>query len=132
MNIFLDDVRNPSDCASYMHKRIGLANSIYINESWVVVRNFEDFQKVVEENLGKISTISFDHDLADSHYDPSMYESYEKYEEAIKNVKEKTGYDCAIWFKELYILKDLAFPVIVVHSMNPVGTRRINQVFEDN
>ena len=38
MKVFLDDVRNPKDCVTYMHQRIGDKNPIYLEE-WVIAKN---------------------------------------------------------------------------------------------
>ncbi len=40
-----------------------------------------------------------------------------------------TGYDCALWMRDFYLDKGLELPDILVHSMNPLGTVNIEQVF---
>lgn len=122
MMIFLDDVRTPANCLSYMHKRIGPLNLLYF-EDWQIVRNYNDFQNIIIDNIDKITHVSFDHDLADAHYDPDTWTESFVYQ-------EKTGYDCALWMKEYYIVKEKDFPVMFVHSMNPVGTERIINLFK--
>lgn len=102
--LFLDDIRNPPD------------------QSWVVVRSYNEFVAYIEEH-GMPEVISFDHDLADAHYvhpnsdssDPIPYSSYD----------EKTGYDCAKWL----ITNNLhGYPKrVIVHSFNPVGAENILQ-----
>ena len=119
--IFLDDFRNPGDCVNYMGFRIQ-DTAIYTRENWVVVRNYEEFVNYITEN-GLPYYISFDHDLADEHYDPSMY--YVKYNDVAKSFKEKTGMDCAKWLVDYCLDNDLKLPKYVVHSMNPVGTENI-------
>lgn len=128
IKIFLDDVRQASDCLGYMYKRIGGENNLY-KEDWVVVRDYPTFCKVVMNNFGLISHVSFDHDLADSHYSGAMYESLEAYEKAITGSTEKTGYECAHFLKNFYQMKEEPLPKIYVHSMNPVGVDRIKAVF---
>lgn len=122
MKIFLDDVRDPSVCLGYMWQRIGNLNLLY-KEEWYVVRNYEDFADIIDKFKGKITHISFDHDLADIHYNPeTQTESFE--------YDEKTGYDAAIYFKKVYEEDNLKFPVLFVHSMNPIGTQNIINIFK--
>lgn len=121
MKVFLDDIRNPEEAATYMHARIGKLNPIYL-ENWMVVRNYEDFIHVVEKNFDSITHISFDHDLADEHYDHTTWEN--------PMYTEKTGLDCAKWLKQFYKEKETDLPVLFVHSMNPIGTQNIINVFK--
>ena len=120
MKLFLDDVRFPKECVSYMYKRIGDQNPIYL-EKWEIVRNYNEFIKFVEKNYENITHISFDHDLADEHLAP---------ETGKWKYKEKTGWDCAMWLREFYEENKIRLPVMYVHSMNPVGTKRIINVFK--
>jgi len=129
MKLFLDDVRVPRDCVSYMYQRIGNLNPIYL-EKWEVVRNFEEFVNFVTNNADKITYISFDHDLADGHYSPEMYQSEEAYNKHLESITEKTGYDCAVWLKEYFTSFRIKLPIMFVHSMNPVGTQKIINVFK--
>lgn len=123
MKIFLDDIRFPVDCVGYMHRRIGDKNPIYLEE-WVIVRNYKEFVKAVSENFQAITHISFDHDLADIHYDPKTWrESFAYHEE--------TGYDCARWLLLFYREHNKELPIMFVHSMNPVGTERIIKLFRN-
>ena len=122
MKLFLDDVRNPSECFHYMYKRIGDHNQIYL-EKWEVVRNFDDFTKFVQDHYEEITYISFDHDLADVHYDPKTWTEGFVYQ-------EKTGADCARWLKYFYLAKKKRLPTMFVHSMNPVGTENIINIFK--
>lgn len=121
MKIFLDDVRHPQECATYMHQRIGKLNPIYL-EDWVIVRDYDAFTEVVEKNAKQITHISFDHDLADIHYDPMTQKESFAYQ-------EKTGEDCAKWVKAYFHHYKLPLPTLFVHSMNPVGTQNIINVF---
>lgn len=125
MKIFLDDTRNPIDCIDYMYHRIGKLNPIY-TEDWITVRNYEQFKLIVEAFYSKfipITHISFDHDLADKLLDKDRNE-----------LSEKTGYDCAKWFIEYYEgfgdNPPVPFPEMFVHSMNPVGTQNIINLFK--
>lgn len=111
-----------------MHSRIGELNPIYLQE-WKIVRNYDEFVKAVTEDIDKITHISFDHDLADEHYDPSMFADDDyRYEEISNSFKEKTGYECALWLKVFYEENNKPLPTIFVHSMNPVGTQKIKQL----
>jgi len=62
MKIFLDDIRQPKECLSYMYHRIGPLNPIY-NEDWFVVKNYDQFLNVICHNADVITHVSFDHDL---------------------------------------------------------------------
>jgi len=132
MKIFLDDVRIPLDCISYMHQRIGTLNPIY-QEKWIIVKNYDQFKVLidscVEKNV-KVTHVSFDHDLADEHYDPIMLKEEGDYNSLYNTFKEKTGLDCAKYLNELYIRNELELPIMFVHSMNPVGTQNIINVFK--
>lgn len=133
MKIFLDDVRDPIDCAKYMHKRIGKDNFIYLEKDWVIVKNYYEFMTTINQAMQdnvKITHISFDHDLADEHYDPSMMVSDEDYNALYETFEERTGYDCAKWLKEWYKEYNLELPIMYVHSMNPIGTQNIINVFK--
>lgn len=98
--LFLDDVRNPPD------------------SRWDVVRSYEDFVFYIEVN-GCPDIVSFDHDLADAHYDMESSIPYDSY-------KEKTGLHCARYLIE-HNLKPLGW---VCHSMNPVGKANIRAEME--
>jgi hypothetical protein len=54
----------------------------------------------------------------------------ELYEEYLKTVKEKTWLDCAKYFKEFYDRNKLKYPIIFIHSMNPVCTQNIINLFK--
>lgn len=130
MKLFLDDIRNPSECAHYMYKRIGNLNPIYLEGDWYIVRTHEQFVSAINDHARTITHISFDHDLADLHYDESMYESEEAYNKHLESVGEKTGFDSAKYMKWFYDENKLKYPIMFVHSMNPVGTQKIINLFE--
>ncbi len=130
IKVFLDDVRIPRDCLGYMYKRIGVDNLLY-QEDWIIVRNYHEFVKLVDENVGNISHVSFDHDLADEHYHYSMNDSSDEYNKYLMSeCQEKTGTDCAKYLKELYKEDNITLPIMYVHSMNPVGTQNIINLFK--
>lgn len=135
MKIFLDDFRIPEDASKYMYQRIGKLNPIYL-ENWLVTKDYNQFVELVTNSIQtgeEITHISFDHDLADEHYVPEEYwddfEKSKQYQDT-KKYTEKTGLDCAKWFKNVYREMGLALPIIFVHSMNPVGTENILKEFQ--
>lgn len=121
--IYLDDVRTP------------------IQGDWVIVRNYDEFVKKVREiGLKNIDLISLDHDLGDT----AMVEYYENVSPNFKldynNIKEKTGYDVAKWLVNNFYYENeerinmsrnekkrtkFTFPLIYVHSANPIGSGNI-------
>ena len=122
-NLFLDDVRNPSDCVNYMY------TPIYTSVDWIIVRTYDEFVKTIIEN-GLPEIISFDHDLADEHYSPEMY-TEAHYNDLYDEFKEKTGYDCAKWLVNYCMDNNVKLPeTILVHSMNPVGRNNIKSYFK--
>lgn len=129
MKLFLDDVRDPSHCLGYMHIRIGVDNLLY-KEGWYVVRNYDDFVQAIQKHYLEITHCSLDHDLAEEHYNEAMDDSIEAYERALQGCKDKTGYECALWMKQFYDERKIEYPVMFIHSMNPVGVERIKSVFK--
>ena len=103
--LYLDDVRIPQ------------------TEGWTIVRNYDDFVKWVEEN-GLPDVVSFDHDLAEVHYDPSTWRQSFVYH-------EKTGYDAAKWICEYCWGNGLPLPDWNVHSANPVGRDNIISLLQN-
>jgi hypothetical protein len=96
---------------------------------WVTVRSYDEFVKYITEN-GLPEAISFDHDLADEHYDPDMYGS-ETYNKLYDNFVFKTGYDCAKWMIKYCIANEKDLPAaILIHSMNPAGKQNIKNLFD--
>lgn len=118
-NLFLDDIRFPETAFNYTH------DPRYLKETWKIARNFEEFCCMVDEH-GIPQKVSYDHDLADEHYAPEMYHSQEAYDQVGLGFKEKTGYDCAVYLLDRVREKGLTqHPEYMVHSMNPVGKRKI-------
>lgn len=120
--LFLDDVRVPGDCVLYMKP-----NDVYYNNDWNIVRNYDEFVNYITEN-GVPDEISFDHDLSDEHYDPSMYRGGYHYNVLYSEFKEKTGYECVKWLAQYCIDNLIPMPTCYVHSMNPVGRENIQSV----
>lgn len=99
--LFLDDVRKPYD------------------DSWELVKDYPEFVEWVNKN-GVPLEVSFDHDLA--------YEHYYGYTDQLNN---RTGYDCAVYLKEVILQKAVYPEQIIIHSWNPDGAKRIYFLFKD-
>lgn len=125
--LFLDDIRMPKDVYEY------IKNDIYLSLNWDIVRNYNDFVQYITDT-GLPDIISFDHDIADSHYTPQHlwddYNASKKWQEEQVHT-EKTGYDCAKWLVEYCLNNDLDLPFCYVHSMNPVGKDNINHLLKN-
>lgn len=119
--LFLDDIREPEHAFDYTNQKM------FIEQQWQVVRNYNEFVAWIENN-GLPHFISFDHDLADSHYTPEpLWTDYEKSKEwqDAQVHTEKTGYECAKWLIDYCIKNGLKCPEYYCHSMNPVGNDKI-------
>ncbi len=119
--LFLDDIREPEHAFDYTNQKM------FIERQWHVVRNYNDFIAWIEKN-GLPTFISFDHDLADSHYTPEpLWTDYEKSKEwqDAQVHAEKTGYECAKWLVDYCLKNGLKCPEYYCHSMNPVGKDKI-------
>jgi hypothetical protein len=119
--LFLDDIREPEHAFAYTKQEM------FLNEKWQVVRNFDEFKNFIESN-GLPTFISFDHDLADTHYTPEyLWDDYDKSKEWQDEqiYTEKTGYECAKWLVDYCIDNELKLPKYYCHSMNPVGKDKI-------
>lgn len=119
--LFLDDIRNPEDAFLYTNQKK------FLEQKWEIVRNFNEFIGHIKNN-GLPFYISFDHDLADTHYTPEhLWTDYNKSKEwQDKQVhQEKTGYECAIWLVDYCIDNNLTLPEYYCHSLNPVGKDKI-------
>lgn len=102
--IYLDDVRTPTD------------------DSWIVVRNYEEFvEKITEIGLENIELISLDHDLGDTAMKEWHRNVYNNHELNYDNITEKTGMDCVKWLVEQWMNGSPVVDV-VVHSANAIGS----------
>ena len=102
--IYLDDVRTP------------------IQGDWVVVRNYDEFVKKVEEiGLDNIEIISLDHDLGETAMNEWHKNVYYNYELNYENIIEKTGMDCTKWLVEQWLYGKTVVEV-VIHSANAIGS----------
>lgn len=113
MYIFLDDVRQPEDVTWVKLPKV----------EWTIVRNYDEFVKLLESLKQPPLMISFDHDLADEHY--------KNMKGTAKDFKEKTGLSCAKALVEIALDKKWKkVPPFKVHSMNPVGKKNIEDTLK--
>ena len=130
--LFLDDIRIPKDAITLIPTNF---NKFYWENDWDIVRSYDEFVQYVETN-GVPEFVSFDHDLADEHYndlfsdknwskdDPNVELAYEEY-------KEKTGLDCAKFLVEYCADENQPLPEYLVHSANPAGKKNIESFLEN-
>lgn len=115
--LFLDDTRMPEEVFAYTEQ------PIYDLLDWVIVRDYDEFVKCVEEQ-GIPWTISFDHDLG---FDKFLEKDYEDYDPDT----EKNGLHCAKWLINYCLDNELKPPqVVMIHSKNGEGSLDIRSVFE--
>ena len=117
-NLFLDDFRNPSDAFNYTRdKEFNLLE-------WEIVRTHDEFVDYINMH-GEPAIVSFDHDLADVHYE------HQTGEFPYNTTLEKTGYHSAKFLIDYCIDNKLKFPKYKVHSMNNVGRENITKLVEN-
>lgn len=103
-NLFLDDIREPSDITYLSGPK---------DAQFVVCRTMDEAVAAILEK-GMPNFISFDHDLADEHYNETS--------------REKTGYEFAKWLVNADAKGTIDIPYgfqYYVHSNNPVGKANI-------
>jgi hypothetical protein len=122
-HLFLDDERYPKDVVWLELPMVG----------WTIVRNFKEFVETIQRD-GVPATVSFDHDLADEHYQEYHVAHDEKMLSKgtfrYDKMKEKTGYHCVQWLVEYCIDKNILILVYYAHTMNPIGKANIVSVLE--
>lgn len=121
-NLFLDDMRHPTDCLSYMN------DSRYEKLEWIIVKNHEEFMREFEERLQNNQfpeLVSFDHDLDHEHYHPTMYQGVDAYENAYLKFDKPTGRRSAEYLRKRCMELQLPLPECLIHTMNPAGKIRI-------
>lgn len=113
--LYLDDMRNIPD----------------LHPDWRLARNYHDALWYVN-NYGIPYHISFDHDLADIHYDIPDYGHSEDFMVTDSAPYEFTGYDFAKWFCNHCMDNqiDLSEFTYAVHSANPVGAENIRRYMD--
>lgn len=103
--LFLDDLRFPKEVTWVELPHV----------EWEIVRSYAEAVTWVQTN-GWPVFVSFDHDLGD-----------------VESTLEKTGYDFAHWLIE-DDLTNYSMPIdfdFAVHSMNHIGKKRIEALFEN-
>jgi hypothetical protein len=123
--LFLDDVRYPENAKNLVPTQ---HYSLYLKDDWCIVRNYLEFKRWIKFN-GIPDLISFDHDLADLHYEVD-FRDWGDYSSNDLGVEE-TGLDCAKWLVNYCLDNGFDLPEYIVHSANPVGRKNI-QSYLDN
>lgn len=124
--IFLDDIKHPYDTYAYTK------DTRYLQLKWTIVRSYDEFVKTVKKiGLDNISIISYDHDLADSHYDRENLPWSVDNQIDYFSYTEKTGYDCAKWMCDYALETKAKLPEILIHSFNHIGAKNIKHYIEN-
>lgn len=123
LNLFLDDYRKPSD-VTWVELPEG---------PWRIVRSYEEFVEYIVTH-GVPSFVAYDHDLDFSHYGVDVTEEVEVDDgDLVKRFEitgAPTGYHCAVWLKTYCQTRGLEHPPYLVHSMNPWGKKRIENILK--
>ena len=126
-NLFLDDIYNPLDILD-----ITLSDKDkdrYRKYKWIIAKSYDEFVEIVTKK-GIPSMVSFDHDLADEHWDlMCLEENFLKIGDVVITdydvFEVKTGYHAVEWLLE-FCAKHNKYPqVILIHSQNPIGKKNI-------
>lgn len=119
--LFLDDERKIYD--------VKWAQLPYDDTEWLTAKSYGQFVDIVMD-LGLPEFVSFDHDLADYHYKIGSMENeasnYGGLRKDFNYGREKTGYDAAKWLVDYCVSHKLKFPKYIVHSLNEVAGKRID------
>lgn len=126
--LWLDDVRDPFDKKVDWLVFSPIGKNVDVH--WVT--NYMEFVDWIMIN-GLPDGICFDHDLADEHYRPSMYNPDGHYSLYYSDgtFKEKTGYDCAKWLIDYVDVNNLELPKYNIQSANPVGKMNIDMLLKN-
>lgn len=106
MNIFLDDIRMPGDVTWVALPKLPS------DESWTIVRSYNQFCDVVKRCMfdnTPVVRVCFDHDLG----------------------TDMDGRHCAVVLVDAALACDWDVPTYVVHSMNPIGAKKIDETMQD-
>ena len=122
--LFLDDIRQPKD-ACYLVQDWA---KLYFNDEWDVVKTHKEFVRWVKRN-GVPTHVSFDHDLADVHYDID-FDDWDVYTAEQLGVEE-TGLDSAKFLVDYCENNGFDLPLYQVHSANPIGRRNIKSYLDN-
>jgi hypothetical protein len=124
MKLFLDDIRMPQEAKNLVPVQY---NSLYLQDDWSIVKSYKEFIRWIEFH-GVPELISFDHDLADIHYEVN-FSDWEFTSDQLG--VEETGLDCAKWLVDYCLDNGQTLPKYLVHSANPAGRKNI-QSYLDN
>lgn len=126
--LWLDDCRDPFDKNVDWLVFSPIGKNVDVH--WVT--NYMEFIDWIMIN-GLPDAICFDHDLADEHYRPSMYNPDGHYSLYYTDgtFKEKTGYDCAKWLIDFCDVNNLELPKYNIQSANPVGKQNIDMLLKN-
>jgi len=121
MKIFLDDNRVPYDVFK------DTIDPIYENnDDWMVVKDYLEFVDTILEH-GLPEVISFDHDLSQNHYLPENQTNI-----SYDTIKNRTGFDAALWLIGYCRMNNIKLPKVKVHSANQEGKKNIERLFFGN
>jgi hypothetical protein len=121
--LFLDDFRQPMDACYLVTDP-----KIYWDKEWDIVKNYLEFCNWIKRN-GLPDIVSFDHDLADIHYEIDFNDWNDLTADQLG--VEETGLDCAKWLVDYCQDNGFKLPEYRVHSANPAGRKNI-QSYLDN
>lgn len=94
---------------------------------WHIVRSYDEFVSWILKN-GLPDEISFDHDLADQHYEEGAKTNFQLFN--YNNVTEKTGKHCAEWLVQYCLDENKELPKWSIHSYNSAGRINIKSVLD--
>lgn len=121
--LFLDDIRQPKDACHIVSNP-----KIYWDNDWSTVKNYVEFCEWIKTN-GLPDIVSFDHDLADIHYEIDFNDWNDATADQLG--VEETGLDCAKWMVNYCITNNVTLPEYYVHSANPVGRKNIKSYLDN-
>lgn len=121
--LFLDDIRQPKDACHIVSNP-----KIYWDSDWSTVKNYVEFCEWIKTN-GLPDIVSFDHDLADIHYEIDFDDWNDSTADQLG--VEETGLDCAKWMVNYCITNNVTLPEYYVHSANPVGRKNIKSYLDN-
>lgn len=120
-NLFLDD-----DPSRVPHKLTWIELPLV---EWDIVKNYDEFVNHIKKH-GIPLRISFDHDLGETAYKELARANNSNKIINYENIKEKTGYHCALFLVNYCIDHNLPLPTYYIHTLNPIGRVNIMSVME--
>jgi hypothetical protein len=129
--VWLDDYRDPAKDTDGRYK---MASKKIEHDEVVWIKSHDEFVAFIESH-GMPHGISFDHDLADEHYQYQKvhldWHSREDVPIPYEDYKEKTGMTSAKWLIEHCLDNLLPLPEYFVHSGNPSGAKNIQSILDN-